>query len=97
MKFRAIEKFEGFDPEHFLLDYYFEIQFAKQEKQKSISHRWKNETKANNAENSTLYWTLKKTFSFVLNLFCFKLTFLHCIGKLGSDNQDQVLEMSLRL
>lgn len=32
MKFRAIEKFEGFHPEHFLLGYYFEIQFAKQEK-----------------------------------------------------------------
>lgn len=62
MKFRTIEKFEGFDPEHFLLGYCFEIQFAKQEKQKSISHRWTNEAKASSAENSALYWTLKKTF-----------------------------------
>lgn len=97
MKFRAIEKFEGFDPDHFLLSYYFEIQFAKQEKQKSILHRRRKKTKPNNAENSSLYWTPKKTFCFVLNLLCFKLTFLHYIRKLGSDNQDQVLEMSLRL
>lgn len=97
MKFRTIEKFEGFDPENFLLGYCFEIQFSKQEKRKSISHRWTNEAKASSAENSALYWTLKKTFCFVLNLFCFQLTFLHCIRKLGSDNQDQVLEMNLRL
>lgn len=32
MKYRAIEKFGGFDPEHFLLGYYFEIQFVKQKK-----------------------------------------------------------------
>lgn len=31
MKFRAIDKFEGFDPEHFLLGYYFEIEVAEQE------------------------------------------------------------------
>lgn len=46
MKFRAIEKFEGSDPEHFFLGYYFEILFAKQEKQKSILKTWKNKTKA---------------------------------------------------
>lgn len=33
-----------------------------------------NKTKANDAENSSLYWTPKKTFCFGLNLFCFKLT-----------------------
>lgn len=60
MKFGATEKFEGPDPEHFLLGYYFDIQFAKQEKQKSILSRWKNKTKANNAGNSSLYWTPKK-------------------------------------
>lgn len=60
MKFRAIEKFEGFDPEHFVLGYYLEIQFAKQERQKSILHKWKkNPIKANNVENSSLHWTPK--------------------------------------
>lgn len=59
MKFRAIEKFEGFDPEHFLLSDYFEFQFAKQEMQKSILHKWKKKTKVNNVENSSLYWTPK--------------------------------------
>lgn len=46
IKFRTIDKVEGFDPEHFLLGYYFEIQVVKKQKQDSILHRWKNETKA---------------------------------------------------
>jgi len=33
IKFRAIDKYEGFDPEHFISGYYFEIQVAEQEKQ----------------------------------------------------------------
>lgn len=32
MKYRAIEKFEGFD----LLGYYFEIQFAKKKKSRKV-------------------------------------------------------------
>lgn len=73
IKFRVIDKFEGFDPEHFLVGYNFEIQVAKQEKQKGILHRWKKEKKkeCQTTLKIALYTGhLKKTFCLFLNPFC---------------------------
>lgn len=54
----------------------------------------------NNAENSSLHWTLKENILFILkSILYIKLVFFHHIRKLGSETTDQgqVLETSLRL